>query len=125
MATVFDQESWDARLRLGLVLSEIERERLRQDEKWGVQNHPDIDYRHVPSVYIFASQDMKEVCQAAHKAGQDNWATILLEEVLEAVDEAETDGASNDSGAKLRTELIQVAAVCVAWVEAIDRRADG
>lgn len=28
--------------KLKLVLEEIKQERARQDEKWGVQNHPDI-----------------------------------------------------------------------------------
>jgi len=42
------------------------------------------------------------------------WEMILLEEVWEAL--AETDPV------KLRAELIQVAAVAVAWVEDIDSR---
>ncbi len=44
-----------------------------------------------------------------------NWKTILLEEVAEAF--AENDPAT------LRRELVQVAAVAAAWIEAIDRRA--
>jgi hypothetical protein len=43
------------------------------------------------------------------------WVDILEEEVAEAA--AESDPA------KLRAELVQVAAVAVAWIEAIDRRA--
>ncbi|TIH26025.1 NUDIX hydrolase, partial [Subtercola vilae] len=42
------------------------------------------------------------------------WQDILLEEVFEAFAESDTS--------KLRTELIQVAAVAQQWVEAIDRR---
>jgi hypothetical protein len=50
------------------------------------------------------------------KWGEQNHpdGTIALEEVFEAL--VETDPA------KLRDELLQVAAVAVAWVEAIDRR---
>jgi len=49
------------------------------------------------------------------------WATILLEEVGEAAKEVLETGAMNG---KLRYELIQCAAVCVAWIEALDRRND-
>ncbi|MFF0295572.1 hypothetical protein ACFYST_06175 [Kitasatospora sp. NPDC004614] len=42
-----------------------------------------------------------------------DWTGILLEEVYEAVAEADP--------AKLRAELIQVAAVCAAWVHDLDR----
>jgi len=47
--------------------------------------------------------------------GRVSWADILLEEVFEALAE--------DDPAALRVELIQVAAVAVQWVEAIDRKA--
>ncbi len=102
---------------MGQVLHEIAWERRKQDEKWGEQNHPDfpdeIDfffYFDLPAV-----QSVKDDCARNHLHGTDDWATILLEEFVEAMDE-------QDDPAKLRTELIQVAAVCVAWVEAIDRR---
>lgn len=55
-------------------------------------------------------------CDERHKAGEATWLDILREEVLEAFAE--------DDPARLRTELVQVAAVAVAWVEAIDRRAE-
>jgi hypothetical protein len=105
------------------VLSEILAERITQDDKWGEQNHPDL------------SGDATSQCDAREMFNQwaDNyrainagtydprdldhsldWTGILLEEVYEAVAEA--------NPAKLRTELVQVAAVAVAWIEAIDRR---
>ena len=43
------------------------------------------------------------------------WVGILMEEVGEAM--------QAQSASALRAELIQVAAVAVSWVEAIDRRA--
>ena len=74
------------------VLEEIDDERARQHGKWGEQNHADIE-----------------------------WFAILAEEFGEV--------ARSIVGGPLRTvgehgtrhELIQVAAVAVAWVEAIDR----
>lgn len=42
------------------------------------------------------------------------WALVLLEEVLEALEE--------DNEERLRTELVQVAAVALRWIGAIDER---
>ncbi len=52
--------------------------------------------------------------ERAAKGGYLTWAHILTEEFYEAM--AEEDQA------RLRAELIQVAAVAVAWIEQIDRR---
>lgn len=93
------------------VLSEVFEERARQDEKWGEQNHPDgtggpLDV-HVVETYKF-------LCERATANGSLRWQHILQEEVAEVC---------AATGQDLRGELIQVAAVCVAWVECIDRRA--
>lgn len=71
-------------------LEEIIRERLRQDKKWGVQDH-----------------------------GDERWLAILVEEVGEAA-RAFLKGYDGDHG--LKTELVLVAAVALAWLESIDRR---
>ncbi|HEX2142998.1 MAG TPA: hypothetical protein VHG10_00680 [Glycomyces sp.] len=93
------------------VLDEVAAERARIDAKWGEQNHPDGtgDYPE-----IIEADVAKMVCQDAADDGRLDWLHILREEVAEAF--AESDPT------KLRAELIQVAAVAVAWVEAIDRR---
>jgi len=114
----------------GRVLSDVDDERGRQDEKWGEQNHPDgtgpatfpldpIDAW--ASAMFFEDNDAARLaraatraCQAAAAAGNVTWRAILLEEVFEAL--AESDPA------RLRTELVQVAAVAAQWAEAIDRR---
>lgn len=93
------------------VMYEVSQERVRQEATFGPQNHPDGTGN--PEDLRNAITE-KERCDAAHKAGTLTWYLILIEEVCEAL--AEVDFA------KLRTELIQVAAVAVAWVEAIDRR---
>lgn len=96
------------------VLAEIARERSAQDAKWGEQNHPDgTGY---PGMKADAELARKE-CQRQFAEGTGTWLDILSEEVAEAY--AERDPA------KLRAELLQIAAVAVAWIEAIDRRLDG
>lgn len=99
------------------VIEEVVAERRRQDEKWGEQNHPDGPGYAAEYSYYYgprAEVERKQNDVLARK-GRLHWAGILLEEVYEAL--AESDPA------KLREELIQVAAVAVAWVECIDRRA--
>lgn len=93
------------------VINEVLAERERQDAKWGEQNHPDgTGQPHAAHKPYRARRD----CENAFAAGRGTWRHILVEEVAEA--EAESDVF------RLREELIQVAAVAVAWVEAIDRR---
>lgn len=94
------------------VLAEVDAERRRQDEKWGEQNHEDgVGYRYLRRKAAIARRE----CDAGFAAGSGSWRLILREEYAEAL--ACTDPAD------LRAELIQVAAVAVAWIEAIDRRA--
>ena len=96
------------------VVAEVEVERYRQHEKWGEQNHPDGTGDDMRTLMAEAAQ---EACDQAAKNGTITYCHILEEEVAEAF--AESDPA------KLRAELIQVAAVAVAWAEAIDRRTGG
>lgn len=98
------------------VLCEVADERIRQDEKWGEQNHPDGTAR--PGDLALVALAVKSTTDAAMAneavPGTLTWRLILDEEVREAF--AERDPAG------LRAELIQVAAVATAWIEAIDRR---
>ena len=102
----------DGPAELATVLDDIAAERRRQDAKWGEQNHPDGTG---DGFAADATQARKE-CEHAASIGELSWRHILLEEVAEAVAEADPDD--------LRRELIQVAAVATAWAQAIDRRAD-
>ncbi|MET8151380.1 hypothetical protein ACIBSW_25410 [Actinoplanes sp. NPDC049668] len=96
---------------LAAVLTEVAAERRRQDERWGQQNHPDgTGHWHAADAAL-----ARKECEQAAETGSLSWRHILLEEVAEAAAEAEPGD--------LRNELIQVAAVAVAWAEAIDRRA--
>ncbi len=101
--------------RTKAVLAEVLAERERQHAKWGEQNLPDGTHSGPWGQHMrdYARRD----CEVAAKLGKCTWALILNEEVKEAF--AETDKA------RLRAELLQVAAVAVQWVEAIDRRTKG
>lgn len=101
------------------VLVEVSRERARQEVKWGEQNHPDgtgpdmlIVSSRAPSNAVLRDA-ARARCDRMHARGRGTYEQILTEEVLEAYAE--------DDPAKLRAELVQVAAVAVAWVEKIDR----
>jgi hypothetical protein len=104
------------------VLVEVKGERLRQEAKWGEQNHPDgtgAVWEFCSGMHagwaVEAADDARRRCQEApDRTWGDTYALILNEEVAEAFAE--------DDPARVREELIQVAAVAVAWVEAIDRR---
>ena len=116
------------------VAAEVVYERAAQDAKWGQQNHPDGTGPDVTvwieqvtpteaepqrrTAHAFRAADladgMRQRCKRAPEEGGDTYERILTEEWAEAL--AESDPA------RLRAELIQVAAVAVAWIEAIDRR---
>lgn len=95
------------------IAQEIFNERKAQHKKWGEQNHPDG----TSADWAPKADFHKRECNIATEEGKLTWRHILREEVYEAFAEADVD--------TLRAELIQIAAVTVAWIEAIDRRADG
>lgn len=92
------------------VYGEVAEERIRQDRRWGEQNHPNGTGRH----HRREADVVREDCEEAFAGGYGTWRHILAEEVAEAMAEEHPE--------RLRAELVQVAAVAVAWVEAIDRR---
>lgn len=77
------------------IFSEIRAELDRQDEKWGEQNHDDGIWA------LILGEEFGEACMAA------------LEYEF---------GDSEDPTKHLEEELIQVAAVAIAWVENIRSR---
>lgn len=117
------------------IAQEVVVERARQLNKWGIQDHVSVDYDRIEYPEA-ASSVGEQACQFYHiptaaaakhitaqraDAGRLTYADILLEEVSEAIDAAGEgiDGERNDD---LRNELVQVAAVAIAWIEALDRR---
>lgn len=102
------------------VLNEVLAERVRQDEKWGEQNWPSFpewatkastraNWFGVPT-----EANAKLVTETRFRRREGTYADIFVEEVAEAIGALDED--------HLREELVQVAAVAVAWIEAIDRR---
>lgn len=107
------------------TLAEVSEERGRQERKWGQQDHPDgtgpwlllwgmpttlAGHARARNIERWA----RDRCQRAPDEGGDTYERILTEKWAEAI--------AADDPEKLRTELLQVAAVAVAWIEAIDRR---
>lgn len=93
------------------ALSNVGEEREAQFVKWGPQHHPDGTGG---SGAAFQRDLARNTCDRAAAEGRVTWALILHEEFMEAMAEADI--------AMLRKELVQVAAVAVAWVEDIDSR---
>lgn len=89
---------------------DIDAERQRQIAKFGDQHHRDGTSIGNESW----AEHARANCQQAADEGATSWAGILYEEFTEAM--AEEDPA------KLRAELVQVAAVCAAWVADLDSR---
>lgn len=112
------------------VLACVMLERGRQDAKWGEQNHPDFiqvtdlqtgDNKGdmpLPQRFTYyglpTEEDAKRDCESTFKRGKGNWGHILVEEISESF--------GTEDEAKLEEELIQSAAVIVAWVQCIRRR---
>lgn len=112
------------------AMCDVSAERLRQDAKWGEQNHPMVwrsrpaKSRHAgPSacadVGIPSAQEAQDSCADAVTEGLLTWADILVEEVSEWVEAAAIHGDLSDEA---RTEAVQVAAVALAIIECIDRK---
>lgn len=110
-------------LALAAVLEQVRDERYEQDAVWGEQSYPDGTGPDVRAPWLVAqnptlgmlADSARTACGLAFANGQGTWAHILREEFYEAL--------AAPGVLELREELVQVAAVAVAWCEAIDRRA--
>lgn len=101
-----------SRMGMAVVLDDIISERERQDAKWGQQDLPDG----TGGFGLRSEADLaRRHCDLMAKMGHVTYRHILAEEVAEALAEADK--------AKLRAELVQVAAVAVQWIEKLDREA--
>jgi|SRR5690606_10660452 len=106
-----------AKLETYRILDLVAQERDEQDMRFGEQNHPDLIelwQKDVRRLYQQWADEWKEANWARVMDNDLAWDSILLEEVYEAL-------AEEDQG-RLFDELIQVAAVAVAWAEAVQRR---
>ena len=99
MATPFDR-----------IVQDVREERGRQDLQFGRQLHPNgTNVKYKP-----LADSARNATRKADADGQQTWFNIAREEFWESM--AETDPK------RLRAELIQLIAVGVAWVEAIDEQ---
>jgi hypothetical protein len=97
----------------GGVLAEVSEERDRQIAKWG-DGVPSGGLSPAPGLdELFARDRAQRSCMTLASRGLCTMRLVLEEEVAEVF--AEEPGSRAQ-----RVELVQVAAVCVKWIEAID-----
>lgn len=93
------------------------RERHRQIEKFGTQRDvpslPPEDFR--ATLLICSETAAKQACDSAFREGIPSFAHVAIEELAEAIDAPDEEAR--------RVELVQLATVCMGWIEAIDARA--
>lgn len=97
----FKDKIVDSRLRTAITSTEILKERARQNEKWGEQNHSPTQW------LVILMAEVEEVARAILESqGPQNPNELLT---------------PDDWFENLREELIQVGAVALAAVESLDR----
>ena len=113
----FQQAEFLSRIASNPLFAAIQREQDRQIAKWGVQDHPSFHdtVHHEALVRDDAVRFFKDACAESASAGTLTWEEIFLEEMAEA--RAEINNDEN-----LKTELIQIAAVALSWIESINRK---
>jgi hypothetical protein len=93
-------KTWEGRIDVSYVFKDVKKERKRQDEKWGQQDHDPCGWISI------ITEELGEAAEGANR--------VVLEPVYH-----------KDSGPtwlpKLRKELIEVAACAVAAIESLDR----
>lgn len=111
------------------IANNVLEERHKQDLKWDKQDHPDLDpvltereggatpQRFAEQLEIPTAERAKFLCQEAAKKDELNWGAILIEEIAEAI-----DAAAIEDEELLVKELTQTAAVCIQWIQCINRR---
>ncbi len=98
-----------------LQILRVLNERRRQDEKWGEQNHNDYYWLGIlGEEFGEAAKALIENALDSREPYQPTVADPFVHEVLQRRETAD-----------LEKELLHVAAVAVAWLEAIERRKAG
>jgi len=97
------------------AINDVWKERVRQDKKWGTGRIlPNATRPRFGGARVQLAKEARYSCDDAFDEGEGTWRHILQEEVCEAFAE--------DDPEELRKELVQVAAVAVAWIESLDRQ---
>ncbi len=93
------------------LLAEVLAERSRQDIIWGEQNYNDYYW------LAILGEEFGEVCRALIEK------SVVVFPVVEDMNGMELHSIRNNPFKEhLKKEIIQVAAVCIAWLECIERR---
>jgi hypothetical protein len=100
--------------KLSPIFTEILKERINQDKKWGEQNHPMVRTKKIIKSLKNEAGIFKNQNNTDSKNGKCSWYNIFMEEFLEAFSETTPE--------KQREEMIQVAAVAIAIIECLDRK---
>lgn len=111
------------------ISDQVTDEMVAQLQKWGIQNHPSVTRAatlNSEEWYItgLSVEEAKKETDRAAKHGNLCWPQILHEECAESMAECiALVSKPNDPEtlARLRKELIQVAAVAMSWALSIDR----
>lgn len=112
------------------VSKQVLEERANQLLKWGVQSYPSFDEILIKrgkgeyeaqgmchNYEIPSESRAKFMCNTHMERGDVTWPHIVIEELSEAI--------STLDERKCREEIVQMIAVCFAWIEDIDRRLEG
>lgn len=94
------------------IIQDIIVERARQDERFGLQRHPDG----TSGCLRIDADKARTACDILTSIGAVTWRHILTEEFFEAM--SETDPI------RLREELLQCVAVCCCWLADISTNKD-
>jgi hypothetical protein len=107
--------------KLSPVFTEVLKERINQNRKWGEQNHPMLGTPIDPVIFgkdpwpsISVLKGTLENLKRRNKTKHKGWFDILLEKICEAFLESWPE--------KQREEMIQVAAVAIAIIECLDKK---
>lgn len=111
------------------ALSLVAQERMRQDAKWGsdverILSIPAPGISQLSAAQrcgILSSRLASKIEQKLRVSGQENYVSIVYEELCESCEAAEMD-AYGDNEDNTLEEVTQLAASAVKWMEALIRR---
>ena len=98
------------------VVRDLLTRRAKNYAKWGLQHHPGGSFLEGPTggTWQVVGAHLERIARVQLELYHNTcWSAILAEEVGEALVAATPE--------QIRSELLDVAAVCIAWAEDIDR----
>jgi hypothetical protein len=115
--------------RRAAIFKRLDAERVRQDAKWGEQNHPMLRLaaRRAFVAYDVAAStallptaaQARHMCEYEHKKGDGTYTSIALKEFAEFFEACYLHGELSDEALD---ELVQTGAVFVSMLETLERK---